>query len=175
MTYGSACVPACRRHREPRGGRSLPGSDQRCAFGKIEPAPPDIAALMGGAFTCQRQDRAVARCFLLDQDGVGPFRKRRAGKNARCLPSLDRTAKRPSRRAFADDGPWPRHVLKADRIAVHRRQVVCRLGPACGHVTRGPASGGLAQRQFDDGAFAGQGEQSGLGFGDGEKNDGRSF
>ncbi len=79
----------------------------------------------------------MALGVLLDDDGVGAVRHRRAGKDARRFAGADTAAEPGPGRDLGDDaqlGRRPVEIGGAHRIAVHRRDRKGRLGAARGDI-----------------------------------------
>ena len=106
------------------------GLEHRLSSLEIKPLAADMAAGGGAFFDPHPAFRTGGRMFL-DDDGIGPIGYRAAGKDAQRLTLLEEARKRCPGRRFADEPQLERrcgHIGRPDRIAVHGREIVRRLG-----------------------------------------------
>ena len=91
----------------------------------------------------------IGHGILLDHDGVGAVGDHAAGEDPHRLAGAQRLAERPAGRDLADHlqtRPRGRGIRRTDRIAVHRRHRLWRLGAQGRHVARQHAVKGCVQR-----------------------------
>ena len=86
-----------------------------------------MTAFFGRGLCGQADGVAVGCDIFLHDHGIGAFRQQGSGKNPGGFSGLQRPAGRTAGRTFADQGPRAFAILKANRIAVHRRHIGRRL------------------------------------------------
>jgi hypothetical protein len=96
------------------GGEALACLDEEAIGGEVAGGGADMLARAGRAFAGKAERRAFARGFLLEEDGVGAFRERRAGENARGFAGGEWVVETGSGGAFADHVPWAGKLGEAD-------------------------------------------------------------
>ncbi len=129
-------MPAHRGQRDPRRGQLLAGRDQHIPLGEIRSARADMIARHRRPLARKVQGGAITRRLLLDENGIGAGGHGRASEDPRRLVRPERAIEPAPGLALAHHLPRPGQFGEADRIAVHRRQIGRRLGPAGDDILR---------------------------------------
>ena len=135
-----------RRQRDVPGAQNASGPRAGVAFAEVEAGGPDVRSPRRPRL--DDDPRAVGVRVFLDDDRVGAARHRAAGEDPDRLARADDAVVGAPRRRLPDPaqrGRRPGDVVRAHRVAVHRRDGDRRLGDARAHLRRQDPAQGVRQ------------------------------